>query len=94
MALALPLAFGGEAQLPCDVHAETRVLGCEWWQEKARYTFRVEWFDQAASLKRQYLLFYILRLDGVDEIEIVCGMACACEETAADCLRCCVRRDS
>ncbi len=40
-------------------------------QEKARYTFRVEWFDQVASLKRQYLLFYIVRLDGVDEIEIV-----------------------
>lgn len=39
--------------------------------EKARYTFRVEWFDQQASLKRFYLLFYIVRMDGMDEIEIV-----------------------
>ena len=39
--------------------------------EKARYTFRVEWFDQQAALKRYYLLFYIVRMDGLDEIEIV-----------------------
>ena len=31
-----------------------------------------------ASLKRQYLLFYIQRLDGVDEIEIVRALDCSC----------------
>ncbi len=61
-------------------------------QETARYTFRVEWFDQLAALKRYYLLFYAVRMDGMDEIELVGAVAARarCAQRSLSAMLCCI----
>lgn len=39
--------------------------------DRARYAFRVEWLDTAASLRREFVLIYFERRDGKDEVEMV-----------------------
>ena len=60
---------------------------------REKYTFKVEWLDQVASLKRYYLLQYYV-MNGTNELELVRTAAALAKLVVRPCVAPCVTASS